>query len=159
MRALLRSFRYALDGLAYALVTQRNMRLHFAAAFVVVILCAVLQVDAFEILSVLSAITLVMALELVNTSIEQVVDLLTQEHRRAAKIAKDVAAAAVFVAAVNAVVVAYLVFYNKLDPARWRAPASLVQAPYPGVLLVGAILLIVTTVAHALRTRQVKRGD
>ena len=159
MRALLRSFQYALDGLAHALVTQRNMRIHFAAAFVVVILCAMLQVDAFEILSVLSSITLVMALELVNTSIEHVVDLLTQEHRRAAKIAKDVAAAAVFMSAVNAVVVAYLVFYDKLDPARWRAPASLLQAPYPGVLLVGAIFLIVATAAHALRIRQVKSDD
>lgn len=159
MRALLRSFQHALDGLAHALVTQRNMRLHFVAAFVVVILCALLQVDAFEILSVLSSITLVIALELVNTSIEHVVDLLTQEYRRAAKIAKDVAAAAVFVSAVNAVVVAYLVFYDKLDPVRWRSPASLVQAPYPGVMLVGAVFLIVATVAHALRIRQVKCDD
>lgn len=148
-----------MDGLAHALVTQRNMRIHFTAAFVAVVLCALLQVDAFEILAVLSSITLVVTMELVNTSIEHVVDLVTKERRQAAKIAKDVAAAAVFVSAVNAVVVAYLVFYNKLDPARWRVPVSLLQAPYPGVLLVGAICLIAATAAHALRIRQVKMDE
>lgn len=158
MRGLFYSFRYALDGLAHALLTQRNMRIHFAAAFVVMLLCSLIRVDTFETLAALFSITLVIALELVNTAVENVVDLMTDQHSHGAKVAKDVAAAAVLIAAANALTVAYLIFYDKFDPVRWRSPASLVRPPYPGVLFVGVICLIVAISAHALRLRQSGRG-
>lgn len=151
MLALARSFKYALDGLAHALVTQRNMRIHFAAAFLVVSLCAVIQVRTFEIIAAMVSITLVIALELVNTAVEHAVNIAAAGFHPFAKAAKDVAAAAVFVAAVNAVVVAYLIFYDKFDPIHWRAPGSLLRPPFMGVLLVGALFLLAVVAVYAVR--------
>ncbi len=153
-RKLLKSFGYALDGLAYALVTQRNMRIHFFAAFVVTFLCVVIKVQTFEIVAALFSISLVIVLELVNTAIEHVVDLLTSEFRTAAKVAKDVAAAAVLIAAMNALVVAYLIFYNKLDPVEWRPVLTLIKAPYIGILLIAFLCLIVAIAAYAAHIRR-----
>lgn len=158
MKGLARSFRHALDGLAYALVSQRNMRIHFAAAFLVVLLCTVLQVPVFEVITVLLSIALVVALELVNTALEHVVNLLSPTHQPHAKFAKDVAAAAVFVASANAVVVAYLMFYDKLDPIRWRPLPSLVRPPFLGVLLVGILFLLVSVTAYAAG-RRIRRNE
>ncbi len=159
MNKIYGSFRYALDGLAYALVTQRNMRIHFLAAFIVVLLCTVTQVSVLETIAVLLSISLVIALELVNTAVEHVVDLVTKEFHPYAKIAKDVAAAAVFVAAANAVAVAYMIFYDKLNPVRWRPPDTLLRPPFLGVLLVGLLCLIVAISGYAVRLRQTKKGE
>lgn len=159
MNRIYASFRHALDGLAYALVTQRNMRIHFLAAFIVVLLCTVTQVDVMETITALFSIALVIALELVNTAIEHVVDLVTKDFHPYAKIAKDVAAAAVFVAAANAVAVAYMIFYDKLDPIRWRPPATLLRPPFLGVLLVGLLCLIVAIAGYAVRLRQTRKGE
>ena len=159
MKKIFGSFRCALDGLAYALVTQRNMRIHFLAAFIVVLLCTVTQVDVLETITALFSISLVITLELVNTAIEHVVDLVTKEFHPYAKVAKDVAAAAVFVAAANAVAVAYMIFYDKLDPVRWRPLATLLRPPFLGVLLVGLLCLIVATSGYAVRLRQTRKGE
>jgi len=159
MNRIYTSFRHALDGLAYALVTQRNMRIHFLAAFIVVLLCTVTQVDVMETITALFSIALVIALELVNTAIEHVVDLVTKDFHPYAKIAKDVAAAAVFVAAANAVAVAYMIFYDKLDPIRWRPPTTLLRPPFLGVLLVGLLCLIVAIAGYAVRLRQTRKGE
>lgn len=150
MGGLLRSFQYALDGLAHALVTQRNMRIHFVAAFVVVTLCTLIKVSPSEVVAAFFSITLVIVLELVNTAIEHVTDLLTAEWRPQAKVAKDVAAAAVFIAAVNALTVAYLIFYDKLQPIHWRTPATLLRPPFMGIILVGLLCLLVAVVAYAV---------
>ena len=154
MKGLIRSFRFALDGLAYALVTQRNMRIHFAAAFAVIALCTLIRVSTFETLAALFSIALVIALELVNTAVEHIVDLVTDRYHPAARAAKDVAAAAVFIAAANAVTVAYLIFFDKLNPVRWRPLATLVRPPYLGVLFVGSVCLIAAVTAHAVRLRR-----
>lgn len=151
MRALLRSFRFALSGMAFALLTQRNMRIHFFAAFVVGLACVFIQVSVFETIAVFFSVALVITLELVNTAIESAIDLFSKEYHRNAKVAKDVAAAAVFVAAANALIVAYLVFYNKLFPIRWRPFETLLAPPFLGVLLFGFLCLLVAVVAHAVQ--------
>jgi len=156
MNRLLKSFRYALDGLAHALVTQRNMRIHFAAAFVVVTLCTLIPVTPPEIVAAFFSITLVIVMELINTAVEHVTDLLTAEWRPQAKVAKDVAAAAVFVSAVNALTVAYLIFYNKLDPVHWRRPETLLRPPFMGIILLGLLCLLVAVGAYAVA--KVRRG-
>ncbi|KYP81073.1 diacylglycerol kinase family protein [Ferroacidibacillus organovorans] len=159
VRTLVNSFRYALEGLAHALATQRNMRIHFIAAFAVIVLCVFVRVSISEIMSVLFAISLVICLELVNTAVEHVVDHLTKERHPAAKIAKDVAAAAVFIAAANALVEAYLVFYDKFTPVHWRSLNTLLNPPYLGVILVGLLCLIVGVSSYALRMRHTKKEN
>lgn len=110
------SFNYAVEGLIYSLLSQNNMRAHYVAGLIVVIGMLFFDLTRMESALVFISIIFVIFAELINTSIESVVDLVTDEFHPLAKIAKDVAAGAVVVSAINALVVGYLVFYNKLNP-------------------------------------------
>ncbi|MCR8987857.1 diacylglycerol kinase family protein [Brevibacillus laterosporus] len=103
------SFGYALQGINHAVRTQRNMQIHVAVALGVVILSIWLQVTRLELSLLLLVIAIVWALELLNTAIEACVDLVTKEYHPQAKIAKDVAAGAVFVSAMFAIVIGILI--------------------------------------------------
>ncbi len=154
----MRSFRYAFDGMAYALATQRNMRVHFFAAFIVILLSTVVSISVLQIITVLFSIALVITLEMVNTAIEHVVDMVTVDFHPLAKIAKDVAAAAVLIAAVNAVAVAYLIFYDKLNPIQWRSMSTLLQPPFISVLLISALCLMIAVSGYAVHIRLRGKG-
>lgn len=106
------SFNYAIEGMVWAIRTQRNMRIHFAIAFIVAVGSLVLGVSRLELAAVVFAISLVFAAELMNTALEAAVDVATEHYDPVAKIAKDVAAGSVLVAAVNALVIAYLVLFD-----------------------------------------------
>ena len=114
-RSVLWSFNYAIQGIVYALRTQRNMRLHVVAAITTLVACLVLRVGGFGLIAIVFAISLVLITELINTAIEATVDVAVEGLDPLAKTAKDVAAGAVFVASINAVVIAFLVMF---DPVR-----------------------------------------
>lgn len=116
-RSLLWSFNYAIEGVVYALRTQRNMRLHAMAAAAVLIAGVVFGVSRFELLALVITITLVLVTELANTALEAAVDVATERFDPLAKTAKDVAAGAVLIASLNAVAVGYLVFFAHLRRA------------------------------------------
>ncbi|WP_124727822.1 diacylglycerol kinase family protein [Staphylospora marina] len=117
MRAsrLLRSFRYALNGLRHAAGTQRNMRIHFLVALVVLILSLYLPLRKVEVLVLFVTIALVLFAELINTAVEAVVDMVTEEYHPLARIAKDVAAGAVLITAGLSVIIGISVFYPYLN--------------------------------------------
>ncbi len=114
-RSILWSFNYAIDGIVYALRTQRNMRVHAAAAIIAAVGSLLLGVRGLALAAVVFAISLVFVAELVNTAIEAAVDVATERYDPLAKVAKDVAAAAVLVAAINALIVAYLVLFEPVQ--------------------------------------------
>ena len=118
LRKFVNSFAYALSGLRHGVSHERNMKVHLVVAFLVLIGGWWLHIERWEVLTVLVAIVFVIFAELMNTAIENVVDLLTEEHREKAKVAKDVAAGAVLVAAGFAVIAGVLVFTEPLL-ARW----------------------------------------
>lgn len=109
-RDLIKSFQYALQGIVYSLATQRNMRIHFGVALFVMLLSLLLGVNRWEALLLFVAITLVIIAELFNTAIEALVDMATEEFHPLAKIAKDVAAGAVFLTAGLAIAIGMTVF-------------------------------------------------
>lgn len=113
-RSLLWSFNYAIDGIVYTLRTQRNMRVHVAMAAAVAVGAPFLGVRGLGLVSVIFAISLVFVTELLNTAIEAAVDVATEHFDPIAKVAKDVAAGAVLISAINALVVAYLVLFDPL---------------------------------------------
>ncbi|SHJ46755.1 diacylglycerol kinase (ATP) [Geosporobacter subterraneus DSM 17957] len=115
VRKLLDSFNFAIDGILYTLKTQRNMRIHFTAAILVLFLSLFFDISKLEMLILFFTIALVIIAEMINTSIEATIDLITNQYHELAKIAKNVAAGAVFIAALNAIIVAYVIFFNKLD--------------------------------------------
>ncbi len=105
-----RAFAYAFHGLDYAWRTQRHLRLHAAAAALVAGAGLLFGLAPGEWAALLAMMALVGALELLNTVIEVVVDLAKPQYHPQAKVAKDVAAAAVLVAALGAVAVGLAVF-------------------------------------------------
>jgi diacylglycerol kinase (ATP) len=111
---LLKSFRYALEGIKYVVATQQNMRIHFLTALVVLFISLYLPLSKTELLLLFISITLVLFAELINTSIEAIVDMVTEEYHPLAKIAKDVAAGAVFLTAGLAFIVGICIFFPYL---------------------------------------------
>ncbi len=104
---LLISFKYAWAGLSYAFITQRNFRIHTVIGTLAISLGVFLHLKPVEIAVISLTSGLVMALELLNTAIESVVDLtVKQTYHELAKIAKDCAAGAVLISAISAVFVA-----------------------------------------------------
>ena len=100
------SFRYAGQGIFYALRTQRNFRIHVLATTVVISAGFALHLPAVHVAVLALTCGAVMTLELVNTALEAVVDLTVQQtYHELAKIAKDCAAAAVLISALMAVLV------------------------------------------------------
>lgn len=110
VKRFVKSFHYALQGLHYALKHDQNLRFHFIMAFVVIILSLLFHVNAFEMGILGVMIILVITTEMLNSSIEQMVDLITKEHRQEAKIAKDVASGMVLVSALGSIIVGVLIF-------------------------------------------------
>lgn len=104
------SFKCAFAGVFHAIEHNQNLRIHFVAAIFVIILSILFHVNPFEkgILGIM--ILLVIAAEMINTSIEEMADLITKEHREEARIAKDVAAGMVLLTAIGSVIVGALIF-------------------------------------------------
>jgi diacylglycerol kinase (ATP) len=127
------SFNWAFEGIVYVLRTQRNMQIHVAVAVIALVLGLVLDFSRLELAAVMGAVSLVLVAEMMNTAIEAAIDAVVTTYHPLVKIAKDVAAGAVLVATVNALAIAYFVFYNRLtDPGRdllvnvRRSPTNLV---------------------------------
>jgi diacylglycerol kinase len=108
--SFIRSFSYAFAGIAHTVKTQRNMRIHVAAAIVALVMAWWLEISRNDVLLVFFSIALVFSLELMNTAIEATVDLASPERHEKAKAAKDAAAGSVLVAAVLSVIVGLYVF-------------------------------------------------
>lgn len=106
---LVHSFSHAVAGWRQAVLGERNMRIHLIAACIVIGLCWYLPLSATECGLMVLAVAIVWVSELVNTSIERLVDLVSPEHHELAGQAKDVAAAAVLTAAVAAILLGLLV--------------------------------------------------
>ena len=106
---LIASFRYAFEGVSFCLRTQRNMRIHVLAGFLAMAIGLQLRLSAIELAIIAVVSSLVVTMEMINTAIETAVDLYTHRRHPLAKIAKDVAAAAVLVSAINALLVGVII--------------------------------------------------
>ncbi len=110
-KKLRKSFYYAVKGVADLLRTEQNARIHLIATIAVFILAVLFRINRLEVAVIFMAVILVFAMEIINTAIEKMLDLLhPQSHYMIAKI-KDAMAGAVLISATIAVVVFVLVFY------------------------------------------------
>lgn len=114
-RSLSQSFKNALVGLAYCFRTQPNFRIHLTIAVLVLILAKLLMISRISLALLFFGILLVIVLEMINTAFEAIVDLLSPVWQQKAKIAKDVAAAAVLVIVVGAMIIGIIIFYPYLN--------------------------------------------
>jgi diacylglycerol kinase len=114
LAAFARGFVHAGRGVHHAVVTQRNMRVHVILACLAVALGITLRISPVEFALVFIAVMLVFGTEMLNTVVETIVDMITQEYHPLARVAKDVAAGAVLLNAVLAVIIALFVYVPHL---------------------------------------------
>ena len=114
-RNLVNSFKYAFSGILRTLKKERNFKIHVCAAICALGLSVVVKISVMEFICVLISITMVLSAELANTAIEAVVDMFAGDRfHPLAKAAKDAAAGAVLITAVNAAAVGAAVFLRRL---------------------------------------------
>ena len=159
-QGLLESFNYAFEGIIHVLRTQRNMRIHFAIATIVLILAFAYGVTKFELMALMLAIAFVLIAEMVNTAVEATIDLTTTSFDPLAKLAKDIAAGAVLIAAMTAIIVGYLVFAHRLAQPSYRLVDRLRDAPtsLTVIALVLTMLLVIATKAITGRGTPLRGG-
>ncbi len=144
------SFRYALDGILHGFRSQRHMRFHFCVAVLALLAGVVYGLNATELLVLTFAISLVIIAELFNTAIEAVVDLVTTSYHPLAKYAKDVAAGAVLIAALNACVVGLLLFLDVGPVQRLISREPSLQVQFQTVIVTLVMLLVLLVIWKVL---------
>ncbi len=110
MKKFLIGFQYALRGVALAFISDRNIRVHVVIAFLTIAGSFYYNITSTEWCIVILCIGLVITTELVNTSIEDLVDLVTTEWKPLAGKVKDIAAGAVLVASIAALIIGLIIF-------------------------------------------------
>ena len=110
----LRSFVYALNGIKEAILTQHNIQIHFALAIIAVLMGYLLKISILEWVSITIVIGMVLAAELFNTSIEELVNLISPERNTKAGVIKDLAAGAVLILAIAAFITGAIIFLPKI---------------------------------------------
>ena len=113
-KPLLKTLSYGFNGILYTLKHERNMVIHFLVIILVIIAGIVFKITFVEWGVCFVLFALVLSLELMNTALENVVDLVTEEKKAKAKVAKDAAAGAVLVSAIFAVIIGISIFLPRL---------------------------------------------
>ena len=114
VKRLIKSFKYASEGFMYALRNEQNLIIHICTAVVAILFGLIFRISVIEWLFILVMIVLVFCSELVNTSIEALVDLVSPEKHPLAKIAKDAAAGAVLCLCGVAFIGGLIIFIPKI---------------------------------------------
>lgn len=151
-RSLIESFNYAVSGIIYTLKTERNMRIHFAVAIIVIFLSLFFDFTKLELLLLFITIAFVLLAEMINTAIERTIDLITNEFHPLARLAKDIAAGGVLISAINAVVVGYLLFFDRLNPytnrVLYKLKNSSINLTFVALALVVLLTIIFKTIFY-----------
>lgn len=141
---LARSFNSALEGIVYALRTQRNVKIHFVITALVLVASVWLSITKTELILLLITIALVLVTEMLNSSLEVLLDLAVDRYHPMARVAKDVAAGAVLFATLNAVVIGYLIFFRALKGPIVTTIVSVRRSPeHVALVALGLTVLLV----------------
>ncbi|MDQ8736704.1 diacylglycerol kinase family protein [Paenibacillus sp. LHD-38] len=116
MQKFIASFAVAISGVVFALRTQSHMRFHALAGLIACVVGLIVSLEPLEWAIILLAIAVVISAEMINTAVEQAVNLASPSIHPVAKVAKDVAAGAVLIAAVISAIIGLLI----LGPPLWR---------------------------------------
>jgi diacylglycerol kinase (ATP) len=151
--SIVESFNFAFEGIIHVLRTQRNMRIHFAVATLVLVAALFSGVDKLELIALLLAIAFVLIAEMLNTAVEAAIDVATTSFDPMAKLAKDIAAGAVLIATGVAVAVGYLVFSGQVADRSSRLLDRLSNAPAELTLIALLLTTIIVIATKAMTGR------
>lgn len=136
-------FNVAFEGIFETIRTERHMKFHCFCTIIVFILSLFLDIGKYEALAIIISISLIWLAELFNTAIESCVDMVTEKYHPLAKRAKDIAAGAVLITAINALFVGYIVFEKKIILNMRDAFAFLKDSYQHTVLSIFVLIVIV----------------
>ncbi len=153
-RHALSGFKYAQEGILHCFRTQMHMRFHFIMLVFVLLAGLAMKLEARDMLSITFATTLVIVMEMVNTAIEKLVDLIADSYNPVAKLVKDVSAAAVLLAALNAVFAGVLIFFSAGHMSEVQETiASKLSSEVMRVVIVGLVLLTLVVIISKLLSK------
>lgn len=142
-RNIIESFNNAIKGIIHGFRTERNIKIHFIIALLVLIAAALANLSKIEVMLLFVAIAVVIAAELFNTALERIIDMIHPDYHPLAEAAKNMAAGAVLVTAVGSVMVGYIIFYNRLNSFSLALVHRLRNAPIHVTVISLAIIVII----------------
>lgn len=159
---IIKSFKYAIKGIIYAIKNERNMRIHTVASFCVFLFSLFFDLNSEKYILLLLTCSLVIISELINTAFENLIDICATDYNSKAKAAKDIAAGFVFLAAFSAVVVGILIFkdikgYINLWNFLCAFPWIIVPVGFLGVLLYFYIFMGPTEIKNKIKSKILRR--
>lgn len=144
------SFGYAMDGIIYSFKNENNFKKHIFTAIIVALISLLFDLSRVEMAILCITVCMVMMAELLNTAIENVVDLIYNRIDKNAKIAKDVGAGAVLISAINAVFVGYFIFYDRIVPLSHAAVFKIQQSPIHLTFIALVLVILFTLIFKSL---------
>lgn len=151
--SLIKSFNYAVEGIIYSLMSQRNMRVHYIVALIVLFASLFFDLTRIEMAVLFLSIAFVVVAEMVNTAIESAIDLTTTEYSPLAKIAKDVAAGAVLISVINSLAMGYLLFFDKINPITINVLTKIrrqgIHVTFVGIIIILILVVVIKTYAKS----------
>ena len=108
------SIKYCLEGINFVITNESNFKKEIVIGIIALLLSYILKISRIEFIIILIMIALVLTSEIINTSIEKVVDLYTKDYSNLAKIAKDVSAGSVLVMSIFSLLVGVIIFLPKI---------------------------------------------
>lgn len=145
MKKVLDSFNNAINGIIDTVRTERNMKIHLIVSLFILAACFFFDVTKYEFLILAVTISMVISAEIVNTAIEAAIDMTTNYYHPLAKVAKNAAAGAVLVTAINAVVVGYIIFWDKLSNLSYTLVNG-VKASEPYTIFIVLVIVCIATI-------------
>lgn len=142
---LIKSFNYAVTGILTAMKTEKNLRIHYIAAILLVIVSLFFDLSRIEFMLLIFAASLVIISEMINTAIEKTIDMITKDYHPVARIVKDISAGAVLISAINALIVGYLIFFDRIYPITNHVLLKIQKSPVH-LTFVAIILVILLTI-------------
>lgn len=144
LRSLNKSFSFAFRGINYCIKNERNMRIHLCAMIFVLSFGISFGVSKIELIALILCIGLVISCEMINTSIETMINLYTPNYNNLARITKDVAAGAVLVTAIISVLVGFIIFFdiNQLFATLQEIFNNKIALSYYIVLIISSLIFI-----------------
>ncbi|MBQ9297805.1 MAG: diacylglycerol kinase [Clostridia bacterium] len=143
----------AVNGIIYGTTTQSNVKKQLVIIAFVMLISLFFNLSKVEFICLIFACVLIIFAEMVNTAVETVVDLYVDVYHPKAKIAKDVAAGAVVITAINAVIIAYFLFFDKIGEIGNSIYQTVINSP---TYLAFVVVILIVIVAVALKAAKIR---
>lgn len=150
---ILKSFNNAIEGLISAIRTERHMKMHTVITVIVLLLALFLRLNTLDLCLLTLAVGIVWITELLNTAVEHMVDLLKPDIHPLAKKAKDVAAASVFISAITAGIVGYLIFVKHLKSSGIIVLRSIKASNLNIIVFIFVLIAVLVIILKALNKK------